>query len=50
MRGGQHHAGMILSTQRRFGVGELQRRLVRIATSLDAPDMVNRVEFLNAWG
>lgn len=50
MRGGQHHTGMVLSIQRRFGIGELQRRLARIATTLDPNDMVNRVEFLNAWG
>ena len=50
MRAGQHHAGMILGVQRRFGIGELQRRLARIATTLDPDDMVDRVEFLNAWG
>ncbi len=50
MRGGRHHTGIVLSIQGRFGIGELQRRLARIATTLDPDDMVNRVEFLNAWG
>ena len=50
MRGGHSHPGMILGMQQQFGIGELQRRLVRIATSLYPEDMVNRVECLNAWG
>ena len=50
VRAGEHHTGMVLGIQRRFGIGELQRRLARIAMTLDPDDMVDRVEFLNAWG
>jgi hypothetical protein len=49
MRGGQHHAGIIVAYQGQFGIGESIRRLTRLATTLSAADMVDRVVFLSDW-
>lgn len=49
MREGRHHAGIIMAPQRRFGVGELVRRLTRLATALEPDEMADRLEFLNDW-
>ena len=50
MRGSLHHDGIVLVSQQRFGVGELLRRLGRLAISLEPHEMTDRVEFLNDWG
>ncbi len=47
---GQTHAGLILSQQQRYSVGEQMRRLVRLVQMKSAEGMRNRVEFLSAWG
>jgi hypothetical protein len=47
---GRSHSGIVLVRQRRYGTGELLRRLVRLATALEPKEMISRVEFLNAWG
>ena len=47
---GQTHAGLILSQQQRYSVGEQMRRLVRLVQMRSAESMRNRVEFLSAWG
>ena len=47
---GQTHAGLILSHQQRYAVGEQMRRLVRLVQMKSAESMRNRVEFLSAWG
>ncbi len=47
---GQTHAGLILSQQQRYSVGEQMRRLVRLVQVRPAESMHNRVEFLSAWG
>jgi len=47
---GRSHAGMILSPQRRYSVGEQMRRLVRLSAVLTAEDMRDRAEFLSSWG
>ncbi len=47
---GRSHAGMILSPQRRYSVGEQMRRLVRLTASLIAEAMGDRAEFLGSWG
>ena len=47
---GRDHAGMILSQQQRYSVGEQLRRILRIREALSAADMRNRVEFLSNWG
>jgi hypothetical protein len=46
---GESHAGIILLPQQRYSVGEVLRRLLRVAASLSAADMVDRAEFLSAW-
>lgn len=49
LAGGRRHAGIILMPQQRYGLGELLRRLLRLATSLTPEAMVDRAEFLSAW-
>ena len=44
------HAGIVLVRQRRYGVGELVRRLRNLATALEPADMLSRLELLNDWG
>lgn len=43
----RHHAGVIVSRQR--PIGEMVRRLLRLARSLEAQDMQNRLEYLSNW-
>jgi predicted nuclease of predicted toxin-antitoxin system len=47
---GKSHAGIILCQQQQFSVGEQMRRLLRLMAALSADDMIDRVEFLGAWG
>ncbi|MCI0487175.1 MAG: DUF5615 family PIN-like protein [Blastocatellia bacterium] len=47
---GKHHAGIILSQQQRYSIGEQLRRLLRIITLKTAEDMLNEIEFLSSWG
>ena len=47
MQQGRHHAGMALSSQR--PIGELLRRLLHLAGTLDADAMRDRLEFLSDW-
>ena len=44
---GRHHAGIIVSNQR--PIGDLLRRLDHLGTTIDADDMVDRIEFLSDW-
>lgn len=44
---GRHHAGIIVSSQR--PVGDVIRRLLHLASTLDAELMRDRLEFLNDW-
>lgn len=44
---GRHHAGIIVSSQR--PVGDVIRRLLRLASALDAESMRDRLEFLSDW-
>ncbi len=44
------HAGIVIAQQRRYSVGELLRRIANLMASHTAEAMVNRVEFLSAWG
>lgn len=46
----REHAGLILSRQQQFTVGEQLRRLLRLIATVPAEEMKNRVEFLSAWG
>jgi hypothetical protein len=47
MRRGQNHAGVIVSRQ--HPIGEILRRLLNLAHTLDAESMRNRLEFLSDW-
>jgi hypothetical protein len=47
LRHGQHHAGIVVSVQR--PIGDLLRRLIHLANSLDADAMRDRLEFLSDW-
>lgn len=46
---GKSHAGLILSRQQRYSVGEQMRRILHLIATKSAEDMQNWVEFLNAW-
>lgn len=43
------HAGIILSRQQHYTVGEQMRRLLRLSATLSAQAMQNRLEFLSNW-
>ena len=47
IQNGKHHAGIIVSSQR--PLGETIRRLLRLANTLDAESMHDRLEFLSDW-
>ena len=44
---GGHHAGIIVSSQR--PISEVIRRLLHLASTLDAESMRDRLEFLSDW-
>jgi uncharacterized protein with PIN domain len=46
----KEHAGLILTRQQQFAVGEQLRRLLKLIAKVSAEEMNNRVEFLGAWG
>ncbi len=46
----REHAGMILSPQQRFSVGEQLRRILRLRWVTTMEGMRNQVEFLSSWG
>jgi hypothetical protein len=43
----QHHAGIVVSQQR--PLGDMLRRLLRLANTLDADEMADRLVFLGDW-
>jgi len=43
------HAGTIVASQQRFGIGEQMRRLLRIISALSTEEMQNNLEFLSNW-
>ncbi len=47
MRHGRRHAGVVVSAQR--PIGDMVRRLLHLASTLDADSMGNRLEFLGDW-
>jgi len=47
MKSGGHHAGIGVSQQR--PIGDLIRRLLNLARSLDADAMCDRLEYLSRW-
>jgi hypothetical protein len=50
LRVGKSHAGIILAQQQQFSVGEQSRRILKLAGTLSAQDMIDRIEFLGSWG
>ncbi len=44
---GRHHAGIVVSSQR--PIGDVVRRLIHLADTLDATAMQDRLEFLGDW-
>jgi hypothetical protein len=47
LRQGRHHSGLLLSNQR--PLGDLLRRLLKLAHALDAETMRDLLEFLSDW-
>jgi hypothetical protein len=47
LRQGRHHAGIVVSQQR--PIGDILGRLIRLAGTLDADAMRDRLEFLGDW-
>ncbi|MDX2029259.1 MAG: DUF5615 family PIN-like protein [Blastocatellia bacterium] len=43
------HSGIILARQQTYSVGEQMRRLLRIAASRSAEEMIDKIEFLSDW-
>lgn len=50
LRRGESHAGIILCQQQQYSIGEQLRRLMNLLGTLTEREMVDRVEFLSAWG
>ena len=44
------HAGIIVSRQQAYSVGEQMRRLLRLIDATSAEQMRNSIEFLGHWG
>lgn len=49
VRQNKSHAGVILSPQQKFSVGEQLRRLLRLINARSAEQMRDTIEFLGAW-
>lgn len=47
LRQGRHHAGIVVSSQR--PIGDMIRRLLRLARARNAESMRDRLEFLGDW-
>jgi len=47
---GKSHGGVIVAPQQRYSVGEQMRRILRMSRERSSEQMINRVEFLSAWG
>ena len=44
------HAGIVVSRQQRYSVGEQMRRLLKLIANKTAEEMRDRLEFLSDWG
>lgn len=47
LRQGKHHAGVVVSSQRR--IGDVLRRLIHLAGTLEADALQDRLEYLGDW-
>lgn len=46
---GRSHAGIILSRQQQYSVGEQMRRLLKLIGTCSADEMKDRMELLSSW-
>ncbi len=46
---GEAHAGIVVSRQQHYSVGEQMRRLLKLAAAKTNDEMRNRLEFLGDW-
>lgn len=46
---GKMHAGIIIITQQRYGIGEQIRRLLKLISTKSAEEMEGQAEFLSDW-
>jgi hypothetical protein len=46
---GRPHAGIIVSPQQKYSIGEQMRRLLRLVATRSAEQMCNSIEFLGSW-
>lgn len=46
---GISHAGIILTRQQRYSVGEQMHRLLRLINTVSAEEMLHRIGFLSTW-
>lgn len=49
LKSGIAHAGIVVSRQQQYSVGEMTRRLLRLISDLAPRGMRNRIEFLGTW-
>lgn len=49
LRAESHHAGIVVLTNQLTSIGTQIRALTRLATTLDAETMADRLEFLSDW-
>ena len=47
LRDGKHHYGIVVSQQK--SVGDVLRRLLHLAASIDRESMKDRLEYLSSW-
>jgi len=47
---GRSHAGIVVGSQQRYGVGEILRRLLNMSSKRTTSQMQDQLEFLSAWG
>lgn len=46
---GLSRAGIIISLQQHYSIGEQMRRLLKLIEAKSAENMLNQIEFLSAW-
>jgi len=49
VQSGKAHAGIVVSQQQQYSIGEQMRRLLRLISELSTQEMRNRIEFLGTW-
>jgi hypothetical protein len=49
LKTGRTHAGIVVSQQQQYSVGEQMRRLLKLISEVPAEEMTDRLEFLSDW-